>query len=254
MADPEPWIKTVPYAMLLEARARIHIAHNDLDRAAADLVDAGELMNAMGAEQPFCPWRARLGFVRARQGDLAAGREQIEVGLAQARAADVPRPLGIALQARGLVDRMDGGDGLADLREAVQALAGVGARAEQGRALVDLGDALLAEGRRDDARVALHEAGDLARRTGADEVAERADYHLRRAGGRPSRESNTRPGGLTDSELRVARLAARGLTNAQIASELVVTPHTVRFHLGRAYRKLDVAGREELPEALDGRP
>ena len=52
----------------------------------------------------------------------------------------------------------------------------------------------------------------------------------------------------------MARLAARGLTNAQIASELVVTPHTVRFHLGRAYRKLDVAGREELPEALDGRP
>ena len=26
LPDPEPWIKTVPYAMLLEARARIHIA------------------------------------------------------------------------------------------------------------------------------------------------------------------------------------------------------------------------------------
>ena len=144
MPDPEPWVKTVPYAMLLEARARIHIAHNDLDRAAADLVDAGELMTAMGAEHPFLPWHARLGFVRARQGDLAAGREQIEVGLAQARAADVPRPLGIALHARALVDRLDGGDGLDDLHAAVQALAGVGALVDHARALVDLGDALLA--------------------------------------------------------------------------------------------------------------
>ena len=49
----------------------------------------------------------------------------------------------------------------------------------------------------------------------------------------------------------MARLAARGLTNAQIAIELVVTPHTVRFHLGRAYRKLEVSGREDLGAALD---
>ncbi len=187
MPDPEPWIKTVPYAMLLEARARIHIAAGDLDAAATDLEGAGELMMAMGAEQPFCPWRARLGFVRARQGDVAAGREQIEVGLAQARAADVPRPLGIALHARGLVDRMDGGDGLADLNGAVEALAGVGARSDHARALVDLGSSLLADDRRDEARATLREAGDLARRIGADEVAERADYGLRRAGGRPAR-------------------------------------------------------------------
>ena len=254
LADPEPWVKTVPYAMLLEARARIHIANGDLDAAAADLEGAGELMIAMGATQPFCPWRARLGFVRARQGDVAAGREQIEVGLEQARAADVPRPLGIALHARGLVDRMDGGDGMADLQAAVQELEGVGARVDHVRALVDLGAALVADDRRDDARAPLHDAADRARRIGADEVAERADYHLRRAGGRPSRDDPDRPGGLTDSELRVARLAARGLTNAQIASELVVTPHTVRFHLGRAYRKLDVAGRDQLPGALDARP
>jgi DNA-binding CsgD family transcriptional regulator len=254
MPDPEPWIKTVPYAMLLEARARIHIAAGDLDAAATDLEGAGELMMAMGAEQPFCPWRARLGFVRARQGDVDAGREQVEVGLAQARAADVPRPLGIALHARGLVDRMDGGDGLADLNGAVEALAGVGARSDHSRVLVDLGSSLLADDRREEARATLREAGDLARRIGADEVAERADYGLRRAGGRPSAGAVTRPGGLTGSELRVARLAAQGLTNAQIASELVVTPHTVRFHLGRAYRKLDVTGRDELPEALGGRP
>ena len=254
LVDPEPWVKTVPYAMLLEARARIHIANGDLDAAASDLEGAGELMIAMGATQPFCPWRARLGFVRARQGDVAGGLDQIEVGLEQARSADVPRPLGIALHARGLVARLDGGDGMADLQAAVEALEGIGARVDHARVLVDMGAALVADERRDDARGPLHQGGDLARRIGADEVAERADYHLRRAGGRPSRDTVDRPGGLTDSELRVARLAARGLTNAQIASELVVTPHTVRFHLGRAYRKLDVSGRDQLPGALDARP
>ncbi len=52
----------------------------------------------------------------------------------------------------------------------------------------------------------------------------------------------------------MARLAARGLTNAAIATELVVTTHTVRFHLGGAYRKLGVSAREALAGALDGRP
>ena len=254
LSDPEPWVKTVPYAMLLEARARIRMATGDLDAAVADLVGAGELMTAMGATHPFCPWRARLGLVRALQGDLVAGREEIEMGLQQARGADVPRPLGIALHARGLVARVDGGDGIDDMTGAVEALGQSGALVEQARALVDLGASLLADGRQEDARAQLHEAGRLARRTGASDVGERADYHLRRAGGRPATGAATRPGGLTDSELRVARLATRGLTNAQIASELVVTPHTVRFHLGRAYRKLDVSGRDELPEALDGRP
>jgi DNA-binding CsgD family transcriptional regulator len=181
---------------------------------------------------------------------VAGGRAQIEVGLEQARAADVPRPLGIALHARGLAARLDGGDGLDDMNAAVAALAGIGARVDQCRALVDLGASLLADDRRDDARPPLREAGDLARRIKADEVAERADYHLRRAGGRPSLDTVTRPGGLTGSELRVARLAARGLTNGEIASELVVTPHTVRFHLGRIYRKLGIEGRDEVAAAL----
>lgn len=117
--------------------------------------------------------------------------------------------------------------------------------------LVELGASLLADGRREEARAPLHDGGDLARRIGADETAERADGHLRRAGGRPPASSGA-PGGLSPSELRVARLATRGLTNAEIAAELVVTPHTVRFHLGRVYRKLGVSSREDLGAALDG--
>ena len=51
---------------------------------------------------------------------------------------------------------------------------------------------------------------------------------------------------LTPSEERVARLAASGLTNREVAARLSVTPKTVEAHLARAYRKLDISSRAEL--------
>jgi DNA-binding CsgD family transcriptional regulator len=55
---------------------------------------------------------------------------------------------------------------------------------------------------------------------------------------------------LTPSELRVARLAADGQTNREIAHGLYVTPKTVEGHLARAYAKLGIAARAELRDAL----
>ena len=57
-------------------------------------------------------------------------------------------------------------------------------------------------------------------------------------------------GELTPSELRVARLAAEGRSNRDIAQELYVTVRTVEAHLGHAYRKLGVEGRPGLAAAL----
>jgi DNA-binding NarL/FixJ family response regulator len=50
---------------------------------------------------------------------------------------------------------------------------------------------------------------------------------------------------LTERELEIVRLVARGLTNGKIAQELTVTTQTVKFHLSNAYRKLGVANRTE---------
>ena len=55
---------------------------------------------------------------------------------------------------------------------------------------------------------------------------------------------------LTERELRVATLAADGQTNRDIAQTLYVTPKTVEVHLSNAYRKLNIASRRELPQAL----
>src|SRR5262249_12783585 len=48
---------------------------------------------------------------------------------------------------------------------------------------------------------------------------------------------------LTPRELEVLRLLAEGLTNAQVAQALVITPRTVNAHLTAIYAKLDVTSR-----------
>ena len=70
-------------------------------------------------------------------------------------------------------------------------------------------------------------------------------------GARPFGVAPPRPGvSLTRREREVAELAARNLTSRDIAEQLVLSTRTVENHLQRAYEKLGVSGRRELPEAL----
>ena len=66
----------------------------------------------------------------------------------------------------------------------------------------------------------------------------------------PAEAEGQGPAGLTDSEARVAVLAAQGLTNRQISGRLYVTVSTVEQHLTRIYRKLGVTRRADLPTRL----
>jgi DNA-binding NarL/FixJ family response regulator len=50
-------------------------------------------------------------------------------------------------------------------------------------------------------------------------------------------------GDLTAREAEVLRLVARGMTDAQVADELVVSRRTVHAHLRSIYRKLAVSSR-----------
>ncbi|HET6865621.1 MAG TPA: helix-turn-helix transcriptional regulator, partial [Solirubrobacteraceae bacterium] len=55
---------------------------------------------------------------------------------------------------------------------------------------------------------------------------------------------------LTRRERDIAQLAARGLSNREIADRLVVSVRTVESHLAHAYTKLAVNKREDLAEVL----
>jgi DNA-binding CsgD family transcriptional regulator len=121
---------------------------------------------------------------------------------------------------------------------------------DRAQALLDLGAALRRVGQRQKARDPLAEALDIAHRCGADALVDAASVELRAAGARPRSIVRSGVESLTPSEHRIARLAADGLTNRQIAQALFVTPKTVESHLYTAFRKLDVAARNELAAAL----
>ena len=59
----------------------------------------------------------------------------------------------------------------------------------------------------------------------------------------PAKTSPTYSAGLTAREVEVLRLVAQGLTDAQVAEQLVISPRTVNFHLTSIYGKLQVSSR-----------
>lgn len=137
-----------------------------------------------------------------------------------ARAWGTPRAQAVALRAVAL--------GPADaaterLTEAAALLEGTPWRLEIARTATDLGAALRRAGRRREARAALERAMDGAQACGAEPLAARAEDELRSTGARPRRRAVTGLAALTPTELRVAKVAATGASNREIAQELFVT-------------------------------
>jgi DNA-binding CsgD family transcriptional regulator len=54
---------------------------------------------------------------------------------------------------------------------------------------------------------------------------------------------------LTDSELKVINLIAQGATNRSVATELHLSPHTVKTHVHNAFAKLGITSRAQLAQA-----
>jgi len=198
------------------------------------------------------PWRAEAALVQALLGDTREARRLAGEQLELARAFGRPRPrtLGISLRACGLIEA--GAAGLGLLGEAVKTLERSQSPLELARALSDYGAALRRAGRRVQARVQLERALDVAHHCGARRIANQARSELIAAGAKPRRDAITGRDALTAAELRVARLAAEGLTNREIAQALFITTKTAKGHLSHVYRKLDVTRRGQLADALTG--
>ncbi|GLY70133.1 LuxR family transcriptional regulator [Amycolatopsis taiwanensis] len=102
--------------------------------------------------------------------------------------------------------------------------------------------------RRSDARRHLREALHTFDRLGAEPWADRARAELNAIGGAAATgRASGALAGLTPQELQIVRLAASGMSNRDIAAQLFLSPRTVGYHLYKAYPKLGVTSRAELP-------
>ncbi|MCK9247615.1 MAG: AAA family ATPase [Solirubrobacteraceae bacterium] len=251
------WSGSLPYGLLLEARGRLALRRGAAEVARDAFLACGALIATIGAPHPFCPWKPLAALACARAGDRGRAVALAAVAVEEARDYGLARPLGAALRLSGLatVDPATGrpsADGMAALREAVAILGPSPARLERTHALLALGVALHRSGVVDEARTVLRRALSDADALGATAIAERAHAELLSTGLRPRRAAAEGVASLTPGELRVARMAAAGMTNAAIAEAIVVRPKTVQYHLTNVYRKLGVAGRDGLAPALAG--
>jgi DNA-binding CsgD family transcriptional regulator len=217
-----PGIRQWAEAAVAAARGRLTLAAELAEASAREAGGAGALVPAMWAITDVARYGAPAAAA-AYLDELAAGEalghagSRVDSPLVHARAAD------IRARARGdaatLLDAAD--------RHAALGLLG---------AAVELAD------------LAAAATGSEASGTRAKAV--RLSQRLRdRLGLAPPAAAPTLA--LTRRELEVASLAARGLTDRDIADTLVVSVRTVESHLAASYRKLGIASRRELQSALE---
>ncbi|WP_246398165.1 AAA family ATPase [Mycobacterium vicinigordonae] len=100
------------------------------------------------------------------------------------------------------------------------------------------------------ARVVLDAAEEIFSGLGAEPWAQRARSELRAAGTSVHHSATGGPAPLSAQERRIAELAAKGLTNKEIARQMSLSPRTVGAHLYRLFPKLGVTRRAGLHDAL----
>jgi DNA-binding CsgD family transcriptional regulator len=259
--------------------ARVLIWRGELDEAAAQLESLDD------AGSPMI--QARMAEIALWSGDPERGLALLQARARAEEEAGVMHPAALIwredlVECLAAVGRRDEAIAMArDLAERSEQTGGVGARGHHrlalglatgdlhelqraheilepsplrwvaARAQLELGAALRRSGERVAAREHLRAALDYASRQGAVPLAERAREELRLAGARPRRTALSGADALTPAEQRIARLAADGRSNKEIAQHLFLTVKTVEMTLVRAYRKLDIGSRQELPRALE---
>jgi DNA-binding CsgD family transcriptional regulator len=179
--------------------------------------------------------------VRCGKTQLAS---EILVRLAQRSGGTAGPAVGLLARSQALL--ADGRDAERLYLQAIDQLSGCRGPAHHARACLLYGEWLRRENRGSDARRQLQIAWELFTKIGAGAFAERARRELAATGASASRSAAERPSQLTPQEETVARLAATGATNTEIAAELFISPSTVDYHLRKVFRKFGIASRRQL--------
>jgi DNA-binding NarL/FixJ family response regulator len=230
--------------LILGVLGRLELALGNLEAAGGYLRQLPEQLLDGGVNDPTQPVWADAIETMVALGELEQARTYLEQYEANAQREGSPLAEVGAARCRGLVLAAEG-----NLPAATETFEASVADAtpfplECARTLLCLGTVRRQAQQKKAAREALEQALGIFEELGARLWAERARTELKRISGRraPSEE-------LTETERRVAELAARGRTNKEIAAELFMGVSTVEAHLSRVYRKLG-ARRAGLAEHL----
>jgi len=158
--------------------------------------------------------------------------------------------LGVSARARALVADPADADGL--YRHAIDRLGRTRFRTELARAHLVYGEWLRRENRRVDAREQLRAAYEAFTSIGMEAFAERARMELLATGERMRKRTPEMRDELTAHERQIARQARDGVSNAEIAARLFLSPRTIEWHLRNVYTKLGIHSRRELAGVLGG--
>ncbi|WP_328472177.1 helix-turn-helix transcriptional regulator [Streptomyces sp. NBC_00448] len=239
----------------LYARGVHYVATNQYASALRDFLEVGRLLRSWGLDRPVAlPWRTEAADALVRLGEPEQAEQLVaeQLSLPDARH---PRVRGISLRLRAAIRPPEQRQAL--LKEAIDELRLSGDRVELARALADLGQHLQAVGETNRASMLTRRAWNLAHACGAKTLREvilpglaaqlNPCYPTVPRQRRGAEESDAK---LSESERRVAALAAHGYTNREISSKLYITVSTVEQHLTHVYRKLSISRRQDLPVDL----
>jgi DNA-binding CsgD family transcriptional regulator len=200
-------------------------------------------MMRWGLDLPgLAPWRTDLAEARRRLGEQPghlAADQLAKLGPYNRRTR------GISLRELAAAADLKPRAGL--LQDAVEELQAGGDQLELVEALAELAEVQHALGGHNKARITVRRAQQLVTRHDLEGL---AAISLAPGGSELEPPEGTVIGELSDAERRVAALAAQGHTNQQIARKLFITVSTVEQHLTRAYRKLRINRRSDLPFSL----
>lgn len=226
------------------------LAAGDAEAADRHLAEALAQLDRVDFREPAI-WRVDGDAIEAAVavGDLARAERLVARFEERARRSRVPWSLAVSARCRGVVLAASGElDGAAEaLERALVEHERCPVPFAHARTLLVQGQILRRLKRRRDARASLDGALAIFGRLGAEAWIARVEAELRRVAVRRA------PDDLSATELRIAQLAASGLTNQAIAAEVFLSRKAVEANLARSYRKLGIHSRAQLARALDAR-
>lgn len=197
----------------------------------------------------FFGWSlAELVEAAARSNADETALEALQQLEQHAGAAGTDWGLGVLARSRALLAEGPAAEAL--YREAIERLGRTQVAVHLARAHLVYGEWLRREQRRQDARFHLRVAYDSLGDMGAKAFTERARQELVATGATVRRRQVETRDILTAQEAQIAQLAAGGLTNHEIGSQLFLSHHTVEWHLRKVFTKLAITSRRQLTATL----